>query len=75
MNNKERLEKLLELTIEDLIEKVQSGEATSADLSVAVKLLKDNCVDVSMTADDPKVVKLDQIANRDFKFKPKVKEG
>ncbi len=75
MNNKDRLEKLLELTIEDLIAKIETGEATSADLSVATKLLKDNCIDVSMTTEDANVVKLDQISNRDFKFKPKVKEG
>lgn len=73
MNNKERLEKLLELTIEDLIDKVQSGEATSADLSVAVKLLKDNCVDVSMSTEDPSVAKLADFTKA--RFAPKVKNG
>jgi len=75
MNNKERLEKLLELTIEDLIAKIETGEATSADLSVATKILKDNAIDVHVESDDPKVVKLNGMANHEYRFKPKVKEG
>jgi len=73
MTNKERLEKLLELTIEDLIAKVETGEATSADLSVAVKLLKDNCVDVSVSSEDASVTKLADFAKG--RFSPKVKNG
>ncbi len=75
MNNKERLEKLLELTIEDLIAKIETGEATSADLSVATKLLKDNCIDVAMTTEDPSVAKLADYSNKEYRFKPKVKQG
>ena len=40
MTNK--LEELHELVTEELLARVRSGEATSAELSVAVKFLKDN---------------------------------
>ena len=40
MSNK--LEELHEVVTEELLARVRSGEATSAELSVAVKFLKDN---------------------------------
>ena len=39
---KDILEQLHEAVTYDLLARVQSGEATSAELSVAVKFLKDN---------------------------------
>lgn len=39
---KDILEQLHEAVTHDLLARVQSGEATSAELSVAVKFLKDN---------------------------------
>ena len=38
----DKLEQLHEAVTSDLLARVQSGEATSAELSVAVKFLKDN---------------------------------
>ena len=61
------------MTIDDLIAKIETGEATSADLSVATKILKDNAIDVHVESDDPKVVKLDNISSG--RFQPKVKNG
>lgn len=39
---KDKLEQLHEVVTEELLARVRSGEATSAELSVAVKFLKDN---------------------------------
>lgn len=39
---KTKLEELHDSVAEELLVRVQSGEATSAELSVAVKFLKDN---------------------------------
>ena len=38
---------------EELINRIVSGEATSAELSVAVKFLKDNGIDVGERAESP----------------------
>ena len=40
----ELMEELHKITTKDLIEKISSGEATSADLNAAIKLMKDNGV-------------------------------
>ena len=37
----------------DLLRRVQSGEATSQELSVAVKFLKDNNIEAQMTENSP----------------------
>jgi len=39
---KDKLEQLHDVVTEELLARVRSGEATSAELSVAVKFLKDN---------------------------------
>ena len=39
---KDKIEQLHEVVAEELLARVRSGEATSAELSVAVKFLKDN---------------------------------
>ena len=52
-----KVEKLLSqlhgLMTEELINRIVSGEATSADLSVAVKFLKDNGIDVGERTESP----------------------
>ena len=52
-----KIEKLLSqlhgLMTEELINRIVSGEATSADLSVAVKFLKDNGIDVGERTESP----------------------
>jgi hypothetical protein len=39
---RDKLEELHEVVTEELLARVRTGEATSAELSVAVKFLKDN---------------------------------
>lgn len=51
--NKELLERLMTLTIEQLIEEIQSGEASPSHLNVARQLLKDNNVMVSVQKSSP----------------------
>ena len=51
---KDILDKLHESVAKDLLDRVRSGEATSAELSVAVKFLKDNgAVNDIVTAESP----------------------
>lgn len=40
-------------TVECLLDRVRSGEASAQELSVACKLLKDNGIDASATASAP----------------------
>ena len=47
------LEKLHNETAKFLLERVVSGEATAADLSVARQFLKDNGIDSNMTNESP----------------------
>lgn len=49
----ELLEMLHRLTAEELIDRLQGGEATAAEIGVAVKFLKDNGMDVSSEAETP----------------------
>lgn len=42
MNDLDLLKQLHTLTITALLDKIKSGEATASDLTVAVKMLKDN---------------------------------
>ncbi|QDP54796.1 MAG: hypothetical protein Unbinned5784contig1000_39 [Prokaryotic dsDNA virus sp.] len=53
MNMHELLEKLHTGVAEDLLEKITSGEATAADLSVARQFLKDNGIDSLAFAESP----------------------
>ena len=53
MNMSELLEALHSSLAEDLLAKIQSGEATAADLSVARQFLKDNGIDSVAFADSP----------------------
>ena len=46
------LASLHSLVAESLIEKIKSGEASSSDLSVAIKFLKDNGINCIGTAND-----------------------
>lgn len=68
MQNNNRLMRLHDLVLAELLDKVDSGEATAAELSLAIKFLKDNnvCVDLSKPSSDDKA-KIAQIPrlNRD----------
>lgn len=47
------LERLHELLTQDLIEKIESGNATAADLGVARQLLKDNSINAMPAPNTP----------------------
>ncbi len=47
------LEELHEETVKDLLNKIKSGEATASELSVAVKMLKDNGIEANRVPDSP----------------------
>ena len=53
MEMHEILERLHTSLAEDLLAKIQSGEATAADLSVARQFLKDNGIDSLAFAESP----------------------
>jgi hypothetical protein len=53
MEKKELLEALHTTLIGTLLDKIKSGEATAAELSVARQLLKDNGIDVAAEASQP----------------------
>ncbi len=50
---KETLEILHTGLADELLQRIKSGEATSADLSVARQFLKDNGIDAYATPDSP----------------------
>ena len=55
-NNRSKADILEELSVklaEDLLGRIESGEATPADLSVARALLKDNNIIVNVESDHP----------------------
>ena len=52
-NLKETLEVLHTGLADELLQRIKSGEATSADLSVARQFLKDNGIDAYATPDSP----------------------
>tara|TARA_R100000808_G_scaffold134_1_gene993 strand:+ start:23575 stop:23796 length:222 start_codon:yes stop_codon:yes gene_type:complete len=52
-SKEELLEQLHCLVAEELIDRIQTGEASAAELGVATKFLKDNGMDVSSEADTP----------------------
>ena len=49
----ENMKTLFNLLAEDLVNRIQCGDATSADLSVARQFLKDNGIDASLQQSDP----------------------
>ena len=55
MNNKtnEILSKLHDAVAKELLDRVLSGEATSADLNVAKSFLKDNGIDAGLDQSEP----------------------
>lgn len=54
MDNKDIIDLLHSAVAQDLLQRVQSGEATSQELSVAVKFLKDNGANLDViTAENP----------------------
>lgn len=52
-NKEELLEDLHRRVAEELIGRIADGEASAAELGVAVKFLKDNGMDVSAVAETP----------------------
>jgi len=52
-SKEELLEHLHRITAEELIDRLQSGEASAAEIGVAVKFLKDNGMDVSAESETP----------------------
>jgi ABC-type Zn uptake system ZnuABC Zn-binding protein ZnuA len=59
------LSMLHELTAQALIEKIKSGEATSADLNAAIKFLKDNDISCVVTQSDPMKELIDELVDYD----------
>ena len=53
MSDNRVLKDLFNLMAEELVRKISTGEATSADLNVARQFLKDNGIDASIEASDP----------------------
>jgi hypothetical protein len=53
MDLQELLAELHLSTVECLLDRVKSGEASAQELSVACKLLKDNGIDVAATKEAP----------------------
>jgi|2_EtaG_2_1085320.scaffolds.fasta_scaffold48961_1 hypothetical protein len=52
-SREELLEELHKLTTQELIDRIQGGEASPADLSVAVRFLKDNGIECGRNASQP----------------------
>lgn len=52
-DSRKKLEELHEALADNLLEKINSGEATPADLSVARQFLKDNGVDAVISQNGP----------------------
>jgi hypothetical protein len=62
MTDRTLLEQLHNAVIYDLLAKVQSGEATASELSVAVKFLKDNGATLDVVASEsPMAALLDSL--------------
>lgn len=62
MKERDLLETLHDAVTLDLLAKVQSGEATASELSVAVKFLKDNGATLDVvTSESPMAALLDQL--------------
>ena len=59
------MERLHQEIAEDLLNRVQSGEATSQELSVAVKFLKDNGIEAQATKDSPLANLIDSLPDFD----------
>ena len=53
MANKELLEELMDLTIQELVNVIKSGDANPAVLSVARQLLRDNQVTAAINEGSP----------------------
>lgn len=65
--SKEIEQKLYDATLDELLRRVNSGEATAADMSNAIKFLKDN----NITAAKDKNPKLNQLGDKVLPFPAK----
>jgi hypothetical protein len=63
--SEQTLSMLHELTAQALIDKIKSGEATSADLNAAIKFLKDNDISCVVTQNDPMKELIDELPDYD----------
>lgn len=64
----DKLQELHEVVTEELLARVRSGEATSAELSVAVKFLKDNGASTDViTAESPMASLLSELPFEEVK--------
>jgi ABC-type Zn uptake system ZnuABC Zn-binding protein ZnuA len=52
-NKSEKLYTLQDMLIDEFVKRIQTGEATAADLSAARQLLKDNGIQAIATEDSP----------------------
>ncbi len=52
-SKEELLDQLHRMTAEELITRISSGDASAAELGVAVRFLKDNGIDVSAKTESP----------------------
>lgn len=53
-----RMQHLLSLSIEELISRIEGGDADAATINAATKLLKDNSIDVSVSLQDQSAARL-----------------
>ena len=65
--NKEVLEKLLEASANQLLERIESGEYSPADMANALRMLKDNDVTVIVKDSDALSELHDKLAKRRIK--------
>jgi hypothetical protein len=63
--SEQTLSMLHELTAQALIDKIKSGEATSADLNAAIKFLKDNDISCVVSQNDPMKDLIDELPDYD----------
>jgi hypothetical protein len=63
--SEQTLSMLHELTAQALIDRIKSGEATSADLNAAIKFLKDNDISCVVSQNDPMKELIDKLPDYD----------
>lgn len=67
--NSERIEvlnTLFDLTVDDLLKRVRSGQASHQELSLAIKLLSDNGIEVLPEASNPLGDLVDELSKVKF---------
>lgn len=59
-----KMQELLEMSVDVLLEKMSDPDVDAATINAARQLLKDNCIDTSLSASDTRVVQLNDASNR-----------